>query len=103
MTFPRLFTKELDDAYSQANAARVVEFFASDAVTRCAFEFLSHYAVSASLTAVPHHLSYSPLDIIITHVSTGTATIDHSKTTSTHLYITAPMGATVRMLVGRYL
>ena len=103
MTFPKLFTKELDDTYSQANAARVVEFFASDAVTRCGFEYLSHYAYSALETAVPHHLSYIPLDIIITHVSTGTATIDHSKTTSTHLYITAPTGATVRMLVGRYL
>lgn len=102
MTFPKLFVKELEDTYLQANASRTVDFFASDALSRCGFEFLSHYATSAASTAVPHHLTYEPLDIIFTHVSTGTATIDHSKTTRTHIYITAPMGATVRMLVGRY-
>ena len=103
MTFPKLFIKELGDEFLQANAARTTGFFASDALARCGFEFLSHYAITAASTAVPHHLTYEPLDIIFTHVSQGTATIDHSKTTRTHIYITAPAGATVRMLVGRYL
>jgi len=102
MTFPKLFIKELDDTFSQANASRTTEYFASDAVTRCGFELLSHYAYAATEIAVAHHLTYEPMDILITYVSTGAATINHSKTTSTHLYVTAPLGATVRMLVGRW-
>lgn len=103
MTFPKLFIKELDDTFQQANALRTETFFAEDALTRCGFEFLSHYSTAATPTAVAHHLTYEPLDILITHVSTGVATIDHTRTTRTHIYVTAPAGATVRMLAGRYL
>ena len=103
MTFPKLFVKELSDTFQQSNAGKINTFFTDDAVTRCGFEFLTYTTLApATDLEVPHYLGYLPLDIIITGVSAGTASINQAKTTATSLFLTTSTGATVRLLAGRY-
>lgn len=103
MTFPKLFVKELEGSYEQANASRLSSFFTDDAVTRCRFQFFSVTTVGAvNDLEFRHRLGFTPLDIIITGVSSGTASVNHGLTTPTSLFITTSAAATVRMLIGRY-
>jgi len=103
MTIKKLFVRELGDSYQQSNASSINSFFAEDALARCRFQFFSVSTVEA-VTNIEfrHRLGYIPLDILITGVSAGTASVNHELSTPASLFITTSTGCTVRMLVGRY-
>jgi hypothetical protein len=52
--------------------------------------------------AIIHGLGFKPKDVIITGVSKGTATVNHSSTTNTQLSINVSDESTVRLLVGSF-
>jgi hypothetical protein len=102
--FPFLLRKEVEDQFAQENFLRIQDYFKSQAVDRCSFEFLEIPVVdTVTGLAFQHRLGFVPKDIITLHNSTNaTVTWQYLQFTSTNLILDVSAATTLRILAGRY-
>lgn len=102
--FPKVFVNELTDTFIKENFKRIRDYFAQDAISRGAFEFLEILITGAVTNfKYPHSLGYQPKDIILMHNLSNTAvTFNYDKFDATNIDITTGGTTTLRLLVGRY-
>lgn len=104
MNFPVLLKKEIEDLYAQENFKRLGEYFFSDALTKCKFEFLTvTFTGSSTNFKLVHKLGYVPKDVILMHnLNNVTVTFSYSSFDENFIVLTVSGATTLRMLVGRY-
>lgn len=97
----KLFTSEIPDDYSKENFNILQSEFNEHPILRGNFVFreITFNAATAD-QAIPHGLNFVPKDIWVTSVSTGTVTVNYSKTDKTSVYFSPSVACTIRVLIG---
>ena len=98
----KLWTLQNDDLRTVKNAEIVQDSFASTAMNKFDFYFLSFTTTGAVTNLkVPHSTNFVPTDILSTR-SEGGITFNYSNFTDKLLDVTTTGPATFRGLIGRY-
>lgn len=113
--FPKLFRKEVQDAFVQENFVRIQDYFTASDLERCSFKFYEIPWPPPELEdlvvfsypyriAFPHGLKFVPKDVVAlsSNPSATTVTWHYEDFDETYVYATVSAAVTLRVLLGRY-
>ena len=102
--FPFLYKREIADEFSKENFLRIQDFFNSDVLNRCEFQFFE-FEIAQQVTGqkIAHRLKFTPKDVLVLHNSNNVGlTWNWSEFDDKNVSLTTTGATTIRVLIGRY-